>query len=128
MLAHGSTLFGALALLLVAVGIYGTISYTVTQRTGEIGIRMALGAGRASVVWMIMRGSIVMVACGLAAGLPVALVLARLVSSTLYGVKAYDVLTIAATALILWSVAAVSGFVPANRASRIAPMHALRHE
>jgi predicted permease len=128
MLAHGSTLFGALALLLVAVGIYGTLSYVATQRTGEIGIRMALGASRASVVWMILRGALVTVAWGLAAGLPVALILARLASSTFYGVKPYDALTIVATVLILWSVAAVSGFVPASRASRIAPMHALRHE
>ncbi len=128
MLAQISTFFGALALLLVAVGIYGTLSYTVAQRTGEIGIRMALGARRAEVVWMILRESLVVAGFGLAAGLPVALALARLVVSSLFGIRTYDGATIAATVFILSAIAAVAGFLPANRASRIDPIRALRHE
>jgi predicted permease len=128
MLAHISSFFGTLALLLVAVGLYGTLSYTVTQRTGEIGIRMALGARRAEVVWMILREALVIAILGLAVGLPVALAMARLVASSLFGIQTYDAATIAATVFILSAIAAVAGFLPANRASRIDPIRALRHE
>jgi ABC-type antimicrobial peptide transport system permease subunit len=128
MLAQISTFFGALALLLVAVGIYGTLSDAVTQRTGEIGIRMALGARRAEVVWMILRESLVVAGFGLAAGLPVALALSRLAASSLFGVGTYDGVTLAATVVMLSVIATVSGFLPANRASRIDPIRALRHE
>jgi len=128
MLAHLSSFFGALAVLLVAIGIYGTLSYAVTQRTGEIGIRMALGARRMAVVWMILRESLLVAGIGLVAGLPVALAFSRLAASTLFGVTAYDRATIAATVIILCATAAVSGFLPANRASRVDPIRALRHE
>jgi predicted permease len=128
MLAQISSFFGTLALLLVAVGVYGTLSYTVTQRTREIGIRMALGARRVEVVWMILMESLVLAGFGLAAGLPLALALARLVSNSPFGIQTYDGATIVATVLISSSIAAVAGFLPANRASRIDPIRALRHD
>jgi len=128
MLAQISSFFGALALLLVAVGIYGTLSYTVTRRTGEIGIRMALGARAATVVWTILRESLALAGAGLATGLPAALALARLVESSLYGVRAYDGVTIAAVVIVIPAIAGAAGFLPANRASRIDPIRALRHE
>jgi predicted permease len=128
MLAHLSSLFGGLALLLVAIGVYGTLSYAVTQRTREIGLRMALGARRVDVVWMILRESVIVAAFGLAAGVPVALALSRLAASTLFGVSTHDGATLAATVVLLSAIAAVSGFLPANRASRIDPLQALRHE
>ncbi|MCX6628881.1 MAG: FtsX-like permease family protein, partial [Candidatus Solibacter sp.] len=128
MLAQISGFFGALALLLVAVGVYGTLSYAVTRRTGEIGIRMALGARRGEVVWMILRESLVVTGLGVAVGLPVALTLARLVASTLFGIRTYDGATIVATVLILSGITALAGLLPANRASRVDPIRALRHE
>jgi predicted permease len=128
MLARISSFFGALALLLVAIGVYGTLSYAVTQRTGEIGIRMALGANRGEVVWMILRESLAVAGVGLLAGLPVALALSRYAASMLFGVTAYDGVTIAAAVLLLAGIASASGFVPANRASRIDPIRALRQE
>jgi predicted permease len=128
MLAAISSFFGILALLLVAIGVYGTLSYSVARRTGEIGIRMALGARRTSVVWMILRESLVTAGIGLAIGLPCALMLARLVTSSLFGVSTYDGLSIPATVLMLSVITGLSGFLPANRASRIDPIQALRHE
>ncbi len=128
MLAQLASFFGALALLLVAIGIYGTLSYAVTHRTGEIGVRMALGARREEIVWMALRESLVMAGLGLTAGLPVALALSRLAAGSLFGIATYDAVTIAATLFILSAIAAVSGFLPANRASRIDPIRALRHE
>ncbi len=128
LLARVSTFFGALALLLVAIGVYGTLSYAVTTRTGEIGIRMALGARRATVVWMILRESLVVAGLGLAVGLPAALALSRFTEDALFGIHSQDGVTIAATVLILSAIAAASGFLPANRAARIDPIRALRHE
>jgi hypothetical protein len=128
MLARVSIFFGALALLLVAIGVYGTLSYAVTRRTGEIGIRMALGARRTTVVWMILRESLVVAGFGLAAGLPAAFALSRFAESTLFGIDSHDGATIAATVLILSAITATSGFLPANRAAQIDPIRALRHE
>jgi len=128
MVAHISAFFGILALLLVAVGLYGTLSYAVSRRTAEIGIRMALGAPGSAVLWTILRESLVIAACGLAAGLPAALLLARLVASSLFGVGTYDAATIAAVALLLTAIAVLAGLLPASRASRIDPIQALRHE
>jgi len=128
MLARLSSFFGGLALILVAVGVYGTLSYGVTQRRAEIGIRVALGARRSGVIWMILRESLLMAAVGLTAGLPFALALSRVAASSFFGVGSYDAATLAAALGILFVVVAASGFVPANRASRINPVRALRHE
>jgi predicted permease len=128
MLAQISSCFGVLALLLVAVGVYGTLSYSVERRTAEIGICTALGAPRARVVWTFLRESLVIAGIGLAVGLPVALASARLVASSLFGVTVHDGPTIASTLIVPAAVAAFAGFLPANRASRIDPMRALRQE
>jgi predicted permease len=121
-------LFGIVALLLAAVGLYGVTAYTVAQRTKEIGIRMALGAGRAKVVQLILRGAFERVLIGLLLGLPLALAAGRLISSELYGVSSWDplALTIAAIALALCSF--VATIIPAARAASISPTSALRIE
>ena len=121
-------LFGVLALLLASVGLYGITAYSVARRINEIGVRMALGANRGNVVLMVMRRALVMVAIGLAIGIPVALVGGRLVRTQLYGVSAYDPLTLTGAVLILAASAALAGFIPARRAASIEPMQALRIE
>ena len=120
--------FGGLALLLAAVGLYGVVSQGVSRRTNEIGVRMALGAGRRSVLWMILRDMLVLLGVGLAIGGPVAMGAARLVASQLYGFSpgAPGPFVAAAAALALVSV--LTGLVPALRASRVDPMVALRYE
>ena len=123
-----SSLFGLVALLLVAVGLYGTLAYSVAQRTGELGIRVALGATRWRLLWMVIRESLVLAGCGLAVGLPAAFALGGLAASRLFGVEVHDSLTIAITGGTLLATAAVAGFVPAHRASRIDPLLAIRHE
>ncbi len=121
-------LFGIVALLLAAVGLYGVTAYTVAQRTGEIGIRMALGADRSSVIQLVLRGAFERVLIGLLVGIPLALAAGRLISSELYGVSSWDplALTLAAVALALCSFAAA--IIPALRAASISPMSALRIE
>jgi predicted permease len=120
--------FGLLALLLACIGIYGIMAYTVARRTGEIGIRMALGAPRASVLWMVMRDVAGMLGVGLAAGIALSLVLTRLIAAQLYGVQATDIWTYVAATALLGGVAVVSGFLPARRASAIDPLATLRYE
>jgi ABC-type antimicrobial peptide transport system permease subunit len=123
-----SGFFGALALLLATIGLYGVMSYNVARRRNEIGIRMALGAEQSRVMRMVF-GEIALVVCaGLVAGLCAALAATRLVSSFLYGLKATDPATLALSAVVLAGVAAVAGYVPARRASRLDPMVALREE
>jgi ABC-type antimicrobial peptide transport system permease subunit len=126
-LAGMSSFFGVLALLLVAIGVYGTLAYSVTRRTGEIGIRMALGARRGAVVWMILRESLGASAFGLCVGLAAALALSGYAESLLFGVGARDGVTMAATVGILSAIAAVSALLPASRAARVDPIRALRH-
>jgi ABC-type antimicrobial peptide transport system permease subunit len=121
-------LFGLLALALASVGLYGITAYSVARRTGEIGLRMALGANRHDVVVMVLRRAILLVALGLAIGIPVALVGGRLMRIQLYGVQTYDPLTIAGAVLALSAFAALAGFIPARRAASIEPMNALRQE
>ena len=126
--AQLSTLFAVLALAITCVGLYGVVSYNVAQRTNEIGIRMALGAQRASVIRMILRDVLTTVLAGLAIGVPGALLASKLVSSFLYGIKPNDPLALAAAVGILLCAVLLAGYAPARRASRIEPMAALRHE
>jgi predicted permease len=121
-------LFGIIALLLAAVGVYGVTAYTVAQRTNEIGIRMALGADRAKVVQLVLRGAFKRVVIGLVLGLPLAIGAGRLISAQLYGVTSWDpfALTVAASALALCAFFAT--IIPASRAASISPMNALRIE
>lgn len=121
-------LFGLLALALASVGLYGITAYSVARRTSEIGLRMALGANRAQVLAMVLRRSLLLVAVGLAIGIPIALLGGRLMSTQLYGVRTYDPLTLTIAVLVLSVFAALAGFIPARRAASIEPMTALRTE
>jgi putative ABC transport system permease protein len=121
-------LFAAMALILAATGIFGVISYSVSRRTNEIGIRVALGASRSTILRMILRETLILAAVGLAVGLPCALAASHLIGHMLFGVSANDPITLAAVAFTLAAVAALAGFVPARRAMQVDPMVALRHE
>ena len=120
--------FALLALLIACVGLYGTMAYTVARRTGEIGIRMALGAERRGIVWMVLREVLVLAAVGLAIGLTVAWETAHFVAMFLFGMKPTDPLALAVSVAVLCAAAIAAGYAPAWRASRIDPMVALRHE
>jgi predicted lysophospholipase L1 biosynthesis ABC-type transport system permease subunit len=120
--------FAILALVIACVGLYGTVSYSVARRTGEIGIRMALGAQRGGVVRMVLREVLVLVEAGLAIGLAAALGASKFVASLLYGLQANDPLTLTLAAMTLLGTALVASFGPARRASRIDPVTALRQE
>src|SRR6185295_2126249 len=110
------------------VGLYGVVSYAVTRRTAEIGVRLALGATRARMLRTILRESLTLVAVGVAIGLPIALALTRLVDARLFGVSPADPPTIAAVVVLMMLVAALASFFPARRAARVDPMEALRVE
>jgi predicted permease len=128
MLAALSSSFGTLALLLSLVGLYGVMSFVVTQRTREIGIRLALGATRLSTIWLVLRDALVMIAGGTAIALPCVWALGRLVESQLYDVKPTDPVTILAATLVLCSTALGAALIPARRASAVNPTAALRFE
>ena len=128
LVAQLSTFFGLLAVFLSAIGIYGLMSYVVSRRTNEIGIRMALGAARSNVSWLVMREIILLVAIGIAIGIPVALAGNSLVATMLYGLKGTDPFSLAAAVAILLLVATGAGYLPARRASKVDPMVALRYE
>lgn len=128
LLAMLSSFFGALALLLATIGLYGVMSYNVARRRGEIGIRMALGAERSKVVRMVLGETVLMVGIGLALGAAVALAAARLVQSFLFDMKPTDPATLAGALLILALAGAFAGYLPARRAARMDPMAALREE
>jgi ABC-type antimicrobial peptide transport system permease subunit len=121
-------LFGIVALLLAAVGLYGVTAYTVAQRTREIGIRMALGAERRKVVQLVLNGASRRVLAGLLLGLPLAVGAGRLISSQLYGVSSWDPLALLVAASALAFSAFVAAVIPASRAASISPMNALRSE
>ena len=123
-----STLFGLLALALACVGLYGIMAYSVARRTNEIGIRMALGAQQADVLWMVLKDALVMVGIGLAIGIPTALASSRVISSLLFGLSAHDPWTIAAASVVLLGVALFAGYLPARRATKVDPMVALHYE
>lgn len=128
MIASLSTVFGFLATLLAVIGLYGVMSYTVAQRTREIGIRMALGAEQGNVVWMVMREVLRLIGIGVVAGIPAALALTRVVQNQLFGLTGHDPRTLAIATVALTIVACAAGYIPALRASRLDPMKALRYE
>jgi macrolide transport system ATP-binding/permease protein len=120
--------FAILALVIASVGLYGTVSHNVSRRTGEIGIRMALGAQRRRIVWLVLRDVLVLTALGLAIGMGTTLVTSKFVGSFLYGMKPNDPLSLTLAVVIFLSVALLAGYMPAWKASRIDPVQAIRHE
>ena len=126
--ARLSTFFGLLALVLVWVGLYGLVAYSATQRTHEIGIRIALGAPREDILKLVVGQGLKVTLVGVGIGVVVAFVLTRFVSSLLYGVKPVDPVTFGAVSLILTAVALLASYIPARRAMRVDPMVALRYE
>jgi ABC-type antimicrobial peptide transport system permease subunit len=128
LIASLSGFFGLVAAMLVSIGLYGMMAYTAARRTKEIGVRLALGSSRAGVLWMVLKESLLLVLAGIAIGLPVTLTATRLLSASLFGVSAIDPATITAASLLMISVAALAGLVPAQKASRVDPMVALRYD
>jgi predicted permease len=120
--------FGTLALLLASIGLYGTMSYTVERRTKELGVRIALGAERKDMLWMVLRETIALVAIGVAIGVPVAVAAARFIASMLFGVDTTDPITIFLAILGMLAICLIAGYIPARRATRVDPMVALRYE
>jgi len=128
MIARLTTLFGALALLLATIGLYGVTAYTVVRRTAEIGIRMALGADRGGVIAMVMRGAVSQTGLGLAIGIPVALLCVRFVKTQLFDITSADARVMTVAIMTLAAAACVAGLIPAHRAASIDPVQALRTE
>jgi ABC-type antimicrobial peptide transport system permease subunit len=120
--------FAALALIIACVGLYGTMAYTIARRTSEIGVRMALGAERSRIVWMVLREVLGLASVGVAVGLVAAWATTRLVESYLFGLKEHDPGVLAGAVLVLILAVLAAGFSPAWRAARIDPLVALRHE
>jgi predicted permease len=128
LLARASGFFGGIALLLACIGLYGIMSYSVARRTAEIGVRMALGAQRVNVVWLVLRETLLLIALGAVIGLAASLGLTRLITRMLFGLTPNDPIILAAALLLMMIVAAFAGYLPARRASKIDPLIALRHE
>jgi ABC-type antimicrobial peptide transport system permease subunit len=126
--AQMTGLFGVLALILAAVGLYGVTAYTVERRTSEIGVRMALGANRANVVRLVLRGAFLQILIGLAIGIPLSLGCSRLIAAQLYQVKGWDPLVLGGSVLALGLCAFLASIIPAQRAASINPVKALRTE
>lgn len=128
LVARLSIFFGGLAILLVATGLYGTLAYSVNRRTSELGIRMAIGAQRAELLWMILRESLIICAIGIAVGLPVAFASTRVLGSLLYGLAPHDPLTMCVAGVGIVIVTLAASFLPARRAASVDPVVALRYE
>ena len=117
-----------LTLLLACIGLYGTLAYRVSRRTPEIGVRIALGAQRSSVMWLVTREGLLLILPGIVLGVLAALASTKIIANQLFGVSANDWLTFTAMALLLLAVALLACWIPARRATRVDPMVALRHE
>jgi ABC-type antimicrobial peptide transport system permease subunit len=128
MFAQFASIFGLIGLLLACVGLHGTMSYLVTRRTSEIGIRMALGAEQREVLWMTLRESIVLLVIGVAVGLTLMFSAQKFIASELFGVSATDPAVLGAAIAILAAVALTAAYLPARRASKVDAMVALRYE
>jgi ABC-type antimicrobial peptide transport system permease subunit len=128
LIASLSAVFGFLATALAVTGLYGVMAYTVSRRTREIGIRMALGAVRTDVMWMVMREVLVLVAAGVGIGIPAAIALTYLIRQMLFGLQPNDPATIAGATVLSVLVASLAGFIPALRASQVEPTSALRYD
>jgi ABC-type antimicrobial peptide transport system permease subunit len=128
LIAELVSFFGLLALLLACIGLYGVMAHGVVRRTKEIGIRMALGAERRSIIWMVLRETIVLILIGVGIGVPAAIGAGRLVASQLFGLGAADPVTLVAATSLLTGVALLAGLLPARKASRVNPLIALRYE
>jgi predicted lysophospholipase L1 biosynthesis ABC-type transport system permease subunit len=128
LVTHVSAAFGVLALVTAAVGLYGVLAYSVVRRRREIGVRIAIGARPGAVEWMIVKESLVLLACGIALGIPASMMITRLVSSLLFGLSPRDPLTILAALTVLTMATIAAAYVPAKRAARIDPILALREE
>ena len=126
--AQMTGLFGLLALVLAAVGLYGVTAYTVERRTSEIGVRMALGANRSNVVGLVLKGAFRQVLIGLLIGIPISIACGHLIAAQLYQVKSWDPLVLAASIAALGFCALVASVIPAQRAASINPVQALRTE
>ncbi|HEX8765926.1 MAG TPA: FtsX-like permease family protein, partial [Candidatus Acidoferrum sp.] len=123
-----SGFFGLLAIVLASIGLYGVMAYTVARRTRDIGIRMALGAAPAAMLWQVLRESLALALIGIVIGVPIALAGTHLVRSMIFGLGFADPVVIVVAAVLLAIVAALAGFLPAHRASRVDPIVALRYE
>lgn len=128
LLAQLVSFFGALALVLACIGLYGVMAHAVVRRTKEIGIRMALGAERRNIIWMVLRETLVLILVGVAIGVPTAIGAGRFIASQLFGVGVADPLALTAATLFLTGVAVLAGLLPARKASRVNPLIALRYE
>jgi ABC-type antimicrobial peptide transport system permease subunit len=123
-----TSIFSVLALLLAAIGLYGVMSYNVTRRTNEIGIRLALGAQGGSVLWMIMGESLLLLGIGVGLGLPLAMLATRIIKQQLFAMEAIDPVSFAAALLVVSLMTALASWVPARRAAKVDPVNALRCE
>ena len=128
LIAHLLEAFAGLALMIASVGLYGLLSFTVAQRTREIGVRIALGAPQGNILSLVLKRALLMVAVGLAIGVGISWFAVRFASSYIYGVKAHDALTFAAVAVVLGAASFVAAWLPARRAAAVDPILALRSE
>jgi ABC-type antimicrobial peptide transport system permease subunit len=128
MIAVLSTAFTSLALLLACIGLYGLMNYRVVQRTSQIGVRMALGAARHQVLWMMLRNDLIWIAAGVGIGGPLAVAASRLIRSLLFGIDAASPITIIVPVLVVLAAGVIAGVGPAARAARIDPALSLRHD